>query len=518
MSRLFRILLLTGILAAAGAAQDLQLFIHTPGSSSDGVAFGGNYSFPDTAAGDTSSVTFRLKNISSTTAYLVLSVNFSPGSAFSAQGTYALKCLAPSGSNEDFTVVFAPPAASPTPYQDNLQISYVPYPGAQGCTGSIPDVTPVSFGTFYGTGTQPVISPGGGGDGTLNFSYTDTSGASHALSSGTTVNFGNVQMGSSQALQFTLSNPSTSTGAVSVPQIVISGNAFSIQNALPTPDSIQPGSSASFSVVFAPVQAATPTFTGTLSIGSQSVALAGTGISQAFPTPALSINTTTIQSQQQDTISVTLPSAAPYSTSGNLTLTFTPTVSGVTSDPAVFFTSTSGTTITVEFAQGAESGTFNNQTAIGFQTGTTAGTLTFTFTMGGKTVATQSYTITPQLVQFSTQAAVTDDPNLVISLTGFDNTYSAGKLTFTFYGSNGTILTPGGMVVDATSTFQQYFHSGSGYGGAFSMQATFPVAGTITQNNVTTWAGAEVTSVDVTMQNSAGTSQTQHIVFQSASD
>jgi len=230
------------------------------------------------------------------------------------------------------------------------------------------------------------------------------------------------------------------------------------------------------------------------------------------------VSASTVANQQQDTISVTLPSAAPYATSANLTLSFSSSVTGVTTDPAIFFTSTSGTTITVQFGQGAESGTCNNQTAIGFQTGTTAGTLTFTLTMSGKTVATQSYTITPQPAQFSTLTALHNDPNLVITLTGFDNTYSAGKLTFTFYGANGASLTPGGMVIDATSTFKQYFSSGSGYGGAFAMQASFPVSGTVTQTvqgvNSTTWAGTEITSVDVTLQNSAGTSQTQHIIFQ----
>ena len=175
--------------------------------------------------------------------------------------------------------------------QDNLQISYVPYSSAQGCTGTIPNVTPVSFGTFYGTGIQPLISSGAGTPGSLIFSYTDASGVSHTLTAGATVNFGNVQIGATEGFTFTLANPSAATSAVSVPQVSVSSGAFQLANALPTPDSIQPGSSASFQVVFEPTASATPAFTATLSISVQSVNLTGTGISQAFPTPTLNVTT-----------------------------------------------------------------------------------------------------------------------------------------------------------------------------------------------------------------------------------
>jgi hypothetical protein len=122
------------------------------------------------------------------------------------------------------------------------------------------------------------------------------------------------------------------------------------------------------------------------------------------------------------------------------------------------------------------------------------------------------------VVQIATVAAVTDDPSLVVTLTGYDNTYSTGKLTFTFYDSNGKNLTPGGIAVDATSEFSQYFSAGQGYGGAFAMQASFPVSGTFTQTvqgtTSTTWAGTDVYSVTVTLENSAGASLPQTILFQ----
>jgi hypothetical protein len=526
--------------ASCATAQDLVLFIHTPGSEADGLAFpsGNDYTFPDTAAGGSSSVTFRLKNTSATNAYLILSVNFSQGSAFSTQAPPApvscapvacspiplyVECLAPGGTNEDFTAVFSPPAVSS--YQDNLQISYVEFSGAQGCNGTIPNVTPVTFGTFYGTGIQPLISSGAGTPGSLTFSYTDASGVSHPLSAGATVNFGSVQIGGAESFTFTLANPIAATSAVSVSEVSVSSGNFQIVNGLPAPDSIQPGSSASFQVVFEPTQSATPTVTATLSVGVQSVNLTGIGVVQAFPTPSLNVTTGTVENQQQDYISVILPSPAPYATTDYLTLSFTPFVTGIATDPAVLFLQGSLSTVGVYFEQNAESGTVSNQTAIGFQTGTTAGTLTFTLCTlaatpctAANTLATQSYTIAPQVVQIATVTGVTNDPSLVITLTGYDNTYSTGKLTFTFYDSNGNDLTPGGMTVDATSEFSQYFFAGQGYGGAFAMQASFPVSGTTTQTvqgtTSTTWAGTDVYSVTVTLQNSAGTSLPQTILFQ----
>jgi hypothetical protein len=52
------------------------------------------------------------------------------------------------------------------------------------------------------------------------------------------------------------------------------------------------------------------------------------------------------------------------------------------------------------------------------------------------------------------------------------------------------------MTVDATSAFHQYFFGDSKAGGAFSVQASFPVTGSVTQ----------VGSVRIGLNNSAGTS------------
>ncbi|HZS56818.1 MAG TPA: hypothetical protein VFA65_20600, partial [Bryobacteraceae bacterium] len=148
----------------------------------------------------------------------------------------------------------------------------------------------------------------------------------------------------------------------------------------------------------------------------------------------------------------------------------------------------------------AQVATYNGQAAITFQTGTTAGTITFTVQFPNQAAVTQSYTIAPSQIQISSTTAVTQSPNLVVTLTGYDNSYSAGQLSFTFYDKGGKLLTPTALSVNATSAFHQYFYGTTQVGGAFSLQASFPVTGDATQ----------VGSVAITLANSVGqTSTTQ---------
>ena len=151
-------------------------------------------------------------------------------------------------------------------------------------------------------------------------------------------------------------------------------------------------------------------------------------------------------------------------------------------------------------ASGATTADYNNQSAITFQTGTTAGTIQFTVQFANQPAVTQSFTIAPAQVQITSGTAVWNAPNLVVTLNGYDNTYSTGALSFVFYGTGGQVLTPTAISVNATSAFHQYFFGQSTTGGAFSVQASFPVSGD----------GTQVGSVAVTLSNSVGqTSNTQ---------
>jgi hypothetical protein len=170
-------------------------------------------------------------------------------------------------------------------------------------------------------------------------------------------------------------------------------------------------------------------------------------------------------------------------------------VANVTDDPAIVFLATNGRNLSVNVAAGAQTATYNGQSALTFQTGTTAGTLTFTLTFPNHAPFTQSFTLSPAAVKLTTVTATRQTPNLVINLDGYDNTYSAGKLSFTFYDTTGKAIAPGAIPVDETSGFHQYFFTNDQAGGAFALQATFPVLnGDVSQ----------IGSVALTMTNASG--------------
>ena len=89
-----------------------------------------------------------------------------------------------------------------------------------------------------------------------------------------------------------------------------------------------------------------------------------------------------------------------------------------------------------------------------------------------------------------------------VRVTGFDNTHTAGLLTFTFFDAAGNTVAPGAIRTDATASFATYFQN-SGLGGSFLLTAVFPVTGDPSQ----------VGAFQVQIANSVGTAQTARTVF-----
>jgi hypothetical protein len=85
---------------------------------------------------------------------------------------------------------------------------------------------------------------------------------------------------------------------------------------------------------------------------------------------------------------------------------------------------------------------------------------------------------------------------------GFDNTYSAGAMSFTFQDNLGNPIGAGPIAADFTSQFRTYFTTSTD-GGGFAMLVTFPVVGN----------AAAVGAVNIQMTNSAGTAPTTQLVF-----
>ena len=94
------------------------------------------------------------------------------------------------------------------------------------------------------------------------------------------------------------------------------------------------------------------------------------------------------------------------------------------------------------------------------------------------------------------------------AVTGHDNTYSAGKLSFTVYDATGVAVSQAAIIADPTQPFNQYFFKyffKNSCGGAFQLQANFPVTGGVTT----------VGSVDFTITNTVGVSAAHDVTFNS---
>lgn len=341
----------------------------------------------------------------------------------------------------------------------------------------------------------------GAGLQSLLVSYTLPTGVHYNISSASPVDFGSSLTGSSKTFIFTVSNPATNFDAQIIPGISLSGSGFALASVPVLPVTLKPGDSTAFNVAFSPTQAGAQA--GTLSIGSLQFALAGKATASSL-NPQFQFTPSTLASQQQAQLSVQIPHAQDALTIGALSVAFNSAVTGVTDDPAILFTSSGGRNANATFAAGETAATFNNgDSSITFQTGTTAGRLTFTLTFADGETYTQSVDIAPSPIQIASASAVRQSPFLVLDLTAFDNTYSASKLVFNFYDGKGALMTPGGIAIDGANDFHQYFSTNNQAGGAFTLQAKFPVTGDITT----------VSAADIMIQNSTGPSQTKHVTF-----
>ena len=255
----------------------------------------------------------------------------------------------------------------------------------------------------------------------------------------------------------------------------------------------------------------TPTAAGSYTVAATVTDNAGTTASAslawtiALPSvPSLTLTGlgSTGTSASQSTLSVSLGTSYPVDVTVTLTLTFSPASGG--DDPAVRFSSGGGdgrtVTITVPAGQTAGAST------IGVQTGTVAGTITVTAQMkaaGQDVTPSPAPTITTKIaaappVITSVSGAVTTG-GFTVTLVGYSNTRDMTQGTFTFTAASGVSLQTSTVTVPLSSLFSAWYGSSASaqYGSQFTFTQPFTVSGT----------GQAVTSVSVTLTNSAGTSQ-----------
>ena len=248
-----------------------------------------------------------------------------------------------------------------------------------------------------------------------------------ALQSGSSVDLGLVERGSTASKTFHLEN--TTSERVRVQSATITGNYFRLARELTLPVELSPNAALDFDVVFTPTSSGV--FQGALTLDGRSYRLTAAVNEPPFPKPAIVVDLPNPTSGQQGRVSVRFGQTSRAIGSGKLSMSFVPSLSSVVDDEAV------------KFLRGDRSGTFRVEegadtpvSELTFQTGTTAGTIVFTAEVGGWSV-NSSVVIAPERVRIDKTRAVRNGSMLEIEITGYDNTHAPGQLSFTFFTSKG---------------------------------------------------------------------------------
>jgi hypothetical protein len=265
------------------------------------------------------------------------------------------------------------------------------------------------------------------------------------------------------------------------------GADFALLGTAPSGQALGPRQGGEFTIVFTPHSAGA--LQGSLTLGDRTYPLLGMGTDPPLPKPTVVLDLNQAASAQQGALIVRFDAPAQTSGKGTATLDF----SGP-ADPAIAFAA-GGRSVAFPIAPG------DLQAVLPFQTGTSAGVITFTAQIGGSS-GEQSVTIAAAPPGIMAAQGMRSAGTVAIGITGFDNTRSLGALIFTFYNAAGDPIAPGAIRTDATADFAQYF-AGSGLGGVFLLRAEFPVAGDPNS----------VASCETILVNSAGSTKTQRTFF-----
>ncbi len=322
-----------------------------------------------------------------------------------------------------------------------------------------------------------------------------------ALAGPNGVNFGTLQNGSLHLCNFSVSNGNTQP--ITISNIAVKG-AFQL-SLLPTlPVTLSPGQATTFVVEITP-GCGTGAVSGTLIINTASYSLTGQGADPPLPTPVLALDVAALGSGEQHTLTMSLASPAACAATGSVKLVFTPAKGlPVTDDTSIVFLSGSTRSLQFSATPGSSALTIAGQPSATFQTGTTEGTITFTVSgIPGATQPSISFAIAPAPIVIETAAASNQiTGQLDIEIVGYDNTYSAGAMTFTFYDANNNVI-GSAVTADFTSSFQSYFAMYTS-GSSFLARISFQVQGN----------AALVATVAATLTNHAGPAQTGTLTFQ----
>jgi hypothetical protein len=309
------------------------------------------------------------------------------------------------------------------------------------------------------------------------------------------IDFGKVQVGQTGTCTFSLVNSNAQALTVSAS---VSGLGFKMAAQAFT---LAPAGSVSFHVTFTPGAGAQ--FSGALLVDTRSFPLTGTGLNPPLPTPMLLFDSPAPQSGQQITLTMRLPSPSPIAASGSVNLAFQPDAVQNIGDTAVVFVPSGVRSVPFNIQPGDTQVLLGGQPGAVFQTGTTSGKITLTIS-GNVPIASDPTTfliLPPAPVNVESATATWRAGSLDILVLGFDNTYSTGSMSFTFFDIAGNRIGP--IPANFTSDFHAYFASAPATGSAFQMRVSFPVTGN----------SAQISAVDIQLANAAGTTSITQLAF-----
>lgn len=452
--------MLLALLAPAALAQ-IQLFLFEQGQERPA---GSQVDAGQVAPGDSRTLRFRVRNSGS--AAVTIQVITLAGAGFRLGNRPSLPYVLAPTNFVEFEAVFQPTA-----------------PGNYSATAAVNGMSLLLRGS-----SAPAA-----------LVMADRDGRLVTLSTSDLLDFGRVQRGTSAVRAIVLSN--AHTAALAVSNLRVEGAAYRLAGSPNLPLTLAPGESRRFEIVFEPRLSGS--FAGKLAVDERQFPLSGAAIDPPLPALTLQLDNPAPASGQQRRASVRLASPSPVEAAGNLRIEFRSDIAGVADDPAVRFAATGSRSASFTIREGDTQARFGADWDVAIQTGTTAGKLLMTLELGPANLHQP-----PDLVIAIPRAAAAIETasftrrlsDLDVTLNGFDNTYEAGLMAFTFYDSAGRAVEPGVIRVDARPEFETFYRSAR-TGSAFFLRASFPVIGD----------ASGIVGVEVEMTNAAGSTRTARI-------
>jgi hypothetical protein len=409
--------------------------------------------------------------------------------------------------------------------------------------------------TINNGGPYPLsASATGGGGAQPNPSVTPTPSADPVVVNSTTgvtipaggiIDFGNVQTSSSTSFALLLENQSSTNEAVT--SLAVAGSGFSGSGNSVPPFAILPNNQVQYILTFTPPSAGS--FQGQLTLNDETFVLTGTAVASPSPTPpggqpspsatpepqilitdnALGINRQPVPDGQSITLAssnqvqLDVHFSTQYSTNANGTASIqlcqtcpqgsTGVCNNLLTDSGVTFilsgSSPPLTSLPFNVNSGDSDAHFNGSPYATFQTGTTAGAILVTVSMG-QTIETACIDLPsgpislgpnyPTDPENSPVTAKLSASSILLKIAAFDNTHATcadntRSASFSFYDTSHNLL--GSSSQDLSALFNGYFCPSSGTpadGGVFELTATFPVSGDVSR----------IASMDIILSNLQG--------------